>query len=212
MDVILLGPPGSGKGTQAKMILSEFGIPQLSTGDMLREARKSGDLDIRFQEIMEAGGLLPDEAVFDLIEKRMLAEDCKKGVLLDGFPRTIEQAVSLDILLLKLSRKVDVVIQVCVPRSLLEERIIFRRSDKHTGQIYHLIYNKPPSEVELEHREDDKPETVKKRLDTYDALTAPLLPYFDKKGLLFSVDGTGAPSEVFGRINTILTKIKENSI
>ena len=146
MIIILVGPPGSGKGTQAKVLCDRFGIPQISTGDMLRAAKRAGTLDKRYLAIMDAGGLVPDEAMIELIDKRLDEPDCKAGCLLDGFPRTVPQAEALArVLREKRGRDdeagpvIDAVIQLDVPRHLLEERLIHRRTDKTTGQIYHLL-------------------------------------------------------------------------
>jgi adenylate kinase len=204
MLVVLVGPPGSGKGTQAKVLCERFGIPQISTGDMLRAAKAAGTLDPRHLEIMDKGGLVPDEAAIKLIDDRIDAEDCKPGFLLDGFPRTVPQAEALGELLSKRGRALDRVVQLDVDRTLLEERLIHRRTDKGTGHIYHLIYNPPPPGAELEHRADDRPEAVGKRLDAYETMTAALLPYYDGKGLLRRVDGVGKPDEVTARVLTAL--------
>jgi adenylate kinase len=200
MLVVLVGPPGSGKGTQAKVLCERFGIPQISTGDMLRAAKAAGTLDPRHLEIMDKGGLVPDEAAIKLINDRIDAEDCKPGFLLDGFPRTVPQAEALGELLSKRGRSLDRVVQLDVDRTLLVERLIHRRTDKGTGHIYHLIYNPPPPGAELEHRADDRPEAVGKRLDAYETMTAALLPYYDGKGLLRRVDGVGKPDEVTARV------------
>jgi len=200
MIAILVGPPGSGKGTQAKVLCGKFGIPQISTGDMLRAAKAAGTLDPRYRAIMDAGGLVPDEAMIELIDKRIDDADCKKGFLLDGFPRTVPQAEALEHLLAGRSLTIDAVLQMDVARSLLEERLIHRRTDKRSGQIYHLVYNPPPPDAELEHRADDRPEAVGKRLDAYEAMTAALLPYYEAKGLLRRVDGVGKPEEVTARV------------
>jgi adenylate kinase len=198
--VVLVGPPGSGKGTQAKVVCAEWGIPQISTGDMLREAKKNGTLDRKYLEMMDAGALVPDEAVIGLIDRRIDADDCKPGFLLDGFPRTVPQAEALQGLLGTRGRAIDVVVQIDVPRADLMERLVHRRTDKATGKIYHLVYNPPPADVELEHRADDMPETVGKRLDAYEAMTAALLPYYEGKGLLRRIDGVGKPDEVTSRL------------
>jgi adenylate kinase len=200
MIVILVGPPGSGKGTQAKVLCTKFGIPQISTGDMLRAAKAAKTLDPRYLAIMDAGGLVPDEAMIELIDKRIDADDCKSGFLLDGFPRTVPQAEALEGLLARRGLSIDSVLQLDVARSLLEERLIHRRTDKRSGQIYHLVYNPPPPDAELEHRADDRPEAVGKRLDAYEAMTAALLPYYEGKGLLRRVDGVGKPNEVTERV------------
>lgn len=200
MIVVLIGPPGSGKGTQAKVLTDHLKVPHLSTGDMLRAAKKAGTLDPKYVAIMSSGGLLPDEAVIGLIEERTQEDDCREGFLLDGFPRTVPQADGLDAMLASRSQPVDVVIQLDVPREKLEERLVNRRTDKRTGQIYHLIYNAPPKDAELEHRDDDKPEAVGKRLDAYDSMTAALLPYYEERNLLRRVDGVGQPEEVTKRV------------
>lgn len=200
MIVVLVGPPGSGKGTQAKVLLDKFGIPQISTGDMLRAAKKAGTLDPKYLAIMDAGGLVPDQAMIELIEKRTADPDCKGGFLLDGFPRTVPQAEALGSLLEQAKKPIHAVVQLDVPRELLEERLIHRRTDKTSGQIYHLLYNPPPPGAELEHRADDRPETVKKRLDAYETMTAALLPFYEKKGLLRRIDGVGKPEEVTVRL------------
>jgi adenylate kinase len=215
MIIILVGPPGSGKGTQAKVLCKRFGIPQISTGDMLRAAKQAGTLDKRYLEIMDSGGLVPDEAMIELIDKRLDEPDCEAGVLLDGFPRTVPQAEALEEVLRRkrsakagasagTSEPIDAVIQLDVSRSLLEERLIHRRTDKSSGQIYHLLYNPPPLGVELEHRADDQPEKVTKRLDAYEAMTAALLPFYERKGLLRRVDGVGKPEEVTERVLSAL--------
>lgn len=198
--VILVGPPGSGKGTQAKVVCEKWGIPQISTGDMLRAAKKNGTLDKKYLDLMDAGALVPDEAVIGLIDRRIDDADCKPGFLLDGFPRTVPQAEALDALLAKRGRSIDHVVQVDVPRDDLMERLVHRRTDKATGRIYHLVYNPPPADAELEHRADDMPETVGKRLDAYEAMTAALLPWYEGKGLLRRIDGVGKPDDVTSRL------------
>lgn len=200
MIIILVGPPGSGKGTQAEHLVARFGIPQVSTGDMLRAAKRAGTLDKKFLDIMDAGGLVPDEAILGLIERRLAEPDAAKGFLLDGFPRTVPQADGLAKLLEGKGLELDAVIQLDVPREKLEERLVHRRSDKATGRIYHLLYNPPPAGAELEHRADDQPETVKKRLDAYESLTSALLPYYEQRGVLRRVDGLGKPEEITARL------------
>ena len=200
MILILLGAPGSGKGTQAQVLCKRYSIPQISTGDMLRAAKKAGTLDPKYLAIMDAGGLVPDEAVIGLIDERIDAPDAAPGFLLDGFPRTVPQAEALGELLARRNRTIGRVIQLDVPRSMIEERTIHRRTDKRSGQIYHLKYNPPPPDAELEHRADDQPEAVNKRLDAYEAMTAALLPYYEKIGLLRRVDGVGKPDEVTSRV------------
>jgi adenylate kinase len=202
--VILVGPPGSGKGTQAEFICKSFGVPQVSTGDMLRAAKRDGTLDPEILAIMDSGKLVPDAAIIDLIAKRVELPDTKNGFLLDGFPRTVPQAEALDALLAKKGLKLDAVVQLDVARELLEERLVNRRMDRKTGKIYHLIYNPPPADAELEHRKDDQPATVKTRQDAYEAQTAALLPYYEAKGLLRRVDGVGKPEDVTARLEAAL--------
>lgn len=208
MIVILVGPPGSGKGTQAEHICKTYGVPQVSTGDMLRAAKKAGTLDPKFLAIMDSGGLVPDEAILGLIEKRLEEPDTKPGVLLDGFPRTVPQAEGLEKMLSGKGLEVDAVIQLDVPRGKLEDRLVNRRTDRRTGKIYHLSSFPPPPDADLEHRADDQPATVARRLDAYEAQTAALLPYYEAKGLLKRVDGVGKPEEITARISEALGGVK----
>jgi adenylate kinase len=197
MRVILVGPPGAGKGTQAKLLCAKWGVPQIATGDMLREAKKAGTaLGLQAAEVMSRGALVPDEVVIGLVGERLQLADARKGFLLDGFPRTVPQAEALGGLLAAQKIALDGVVQLDVPRDLLVARATGRRTDKRTGQIYHLTYNPPPQGADLDHRADDQPETVAKRLDAYEAMTAALLPYYEAKGLLRRVDGTLSPGEV----------------
>jgi adenylate kinase len=201
VKLVLLGPPGSGKGTQAAVLCEKLGIPKISTGDMLRSALEAGTkLGLEAKSYMNAGKLVPDEVVIGLVEERLGEGDAKNGFILDGFPRTTAQADALGGLLQKLDRPLDCVLQIEVPKDLLTERAVLRRTDKRTGQIYHLKYSPPPPDAELEHRADDREETVKKRLDQYESLTAALLPYYDRLGLLRRVDGVGKPEEVTARV------------
>jgi adenylate kinase len=199
--LILVGPPASGKGTQAKVLCDRWGIPQISTGDMLREAKAAGTkLGLEAASYMTKGALVPDSVVIGLVEERLAKPDVAKGFLLDGFPRTVPQAEALGALLQKKNLPLTDVIQIDVARELLVERACLRRTDKRTGQIYHLKYNPPPPDAVLEHRADDQPDTVAKRLDSYEAMTAALLPYYQARGLLKRVDGTKTPSEVSAQI------------
>ena len=201
MRLILLGAPASGKGTQAAVLTEKFGVPKISTGDMLRAAVTAGTaLGKEADAIMKAGQLVPDSVVIGLVKERVSQPDCKNGFILDGFPRTVPQADALDALLTGLGTPLEKVVQIDVSRDLLEERATLRRTDKRTGHIYHLKYSPPPLDAELEHRADDQPETVKKRLDQYDAMTAALLPHYEKLGLLRRVDGVGSPKEITSRI------------
>jgi adenylate kinase len=201
MRLILLGPPGAGKGTQAQRLVEKHGIVQLSTGDMLRAAVKAETpVGLRAKDIMARGELVPDEVVVGIIEERIAQPDAKQGFILDGFPRTVPQAEALDALLKRLGSGLDFIVQIDVPRDLLMERATLRRTDKRTGQIYHLKYSPPPPDAELEHRADDQEATVTKRLDAYDAQTAALLPHYEKLGVLRRVDGVGSPKEVTARM------------
>ena len=206
MKLILLGAPASGKGTQAAILTEKFGVPKVSTGDMLRAALKDGSaLGKEAAAFMNAGKLVPDSVVIGLVEERLQLADAKPGFILDGFPRTVPQADALDGLLKRLGTPLEVVVQIDVPRDLLMERATLRRTDKRTGQIYHLKYSPPPPDAELEHRADDQEETVKKRLDAYDAQTAALLPHYEKLGLLRRVDGVGSPKEITARMLSQIT-------
>jgi adenylate kinase len=200
MRLVLVGPPGAGKGTQAQVLITKVGIPQVSTGDMLRAAKSAGKLPKELVDKMASGGLVPDEVVVGLIDERTREADCKAGFLLDGFPRTVPQAVSLDAMLDRRSLKLDGVVAIDVPRELLMERAVLRRTDKRTGQIYHLKYKPPPPDAELEHRADDREEVVTKRLDTYDSMTAELLPFYEKRGILKRINGVGTVEEVTQRL------------
>jgi adenylate kinase len=205
--VILLGAPASGKGTQADKLGARFGVPKISTGDMLRAALKAGTpLGKEAEKFMSSGGLVPDSVVIGLVEERLGQPDTKAGFILDGFPRTVPQAEALSALLERLATPLDGVVQIDVPRELLMERATLRRTDKRSGQIYHLKYNPPPPDAELEHRADDREETVMKRLDAYDAMTAALLPHYQQLGLLKRVDGVGEPAQITGRILSALGK------
>ncbi len=207
MRIILLGAPASGKGTQADKLGARFGVPKVSTGDMLRAALKAGTpLGKEAEKYMSAGGLVPDSVVIGLVEERLGEADARTGFILDGFPRTVPQAEALSALLQRLGTPLDGVVQIDVDRELLMERATLRRTDKRSGQIYHLKYNPPPPDAELEHRADDREETVKKRLDAYDAMTAALLPHYQRLGLLKRVDGVGEPAQITGRILSALGK------
>jgi adenylate kinase len=200
MRLIFVGPPGAGKGTQAKVICARWGIPQISTGDMLRAAKAEGRLPADLVEKMKQGALVPDEVVIGLIADRIQAPDCKPGFLLDGFPRTVPQADALSQLLESRAEKLDAVLALEVPRELLIERAVLRRTDKRTGQIYHLKYSPPPPGAELEHRADDHEEVVVKRIEVYEAMTADLLPHYQRLGLLKRINGVGSMEEVTKRV------------
>jgi adenylate kinase len=200
MRVVFVGPPGAGKGTQAKVVCDKWKIPQISTGDMLRAAKTAGKLPADLVAKMNAGGLVPDEVVIELIDGRTLEPDARSGFLLDGFPRTGPQAAALDSLLERRKLSLSAVLALVVPRELLIERAVLRRTDKRTGQIYHMKYKPPPADADLEQRADDCEDVVKNRLDTYERMTKELIPYYEKRGILKRVDGVGNVGEVTSRV------------
>lgn len=205
MRIVLVGPPASGKGTQAAVLTERLGVPKISTGDMLRAALAAKtELGLKAAGAMNAGQLVPDDVVIGLVEERLAQADAKKGFILDGFPRTVPQAESLSDTLKGRGMALNAVVQIDVPRASLMDRATLRRTDKRTGQIYHLKYNPPPPGADLEHRVDDQEETVRARLDQYDAMTAALLPYYQSQGLLLRVDGSGDPKGVTGEILKLL--------
>jgi adenylate kinase len=204
MRLVFIGPPGAGKGTQAKVVCARWGIVQISTGDMLRTAKTDGRLPADLIAKMAAGALVPDDVVIRLIDERTRAADCERGFLLDGFPRTVPQAEALSQTLASRSLKLDHALALDVPADLLIERAVYRRTDKRTGQIYHLKYSPPPPGADLETRADDREEVVRKRVDTYEAMTAELLPYYAGLGILRRVDGVGSVGEVTERVLSAL--------
>lgn len=209
LRLVFVGPPGAGKGTQAKVITQKWKIPQISTGDMLREAKANGTLPQELVQLMASGGLVPDEAVIELIRARTEKDDAKNGFLLDGFPRTVPQADALNKLLESRGMKLDIVVALDVPKELLMERACLRRTDKLTGQIYHLKYKPPPPGADLEHRADDHEDVVRNRLDTYEKMTADLLPFYEKAGLLKRIDGQGDVEQVTERVVRVLNALEQ---
>ena len=212
MKIIMLGAPGAGKGTQAKMIAEKFNIPHISTGDIFRANIKNGtELGAKAKEYMDKGLLVPDELVCDLVVDRVQQEDCQKGYILDGFPRTIPQAEALDAALEKLGDNVDFAINVEVPDENIVRRMGGRRACVGCGATYHVVYNPTKQEnicdacgAELILRDDDKPETVENRLKVYHEQTQPLIDYYTKKGIIAEVDGTIDMQDVFAEICKIL--------
>lgn len=212
MKIIMLGAPGAGKGTQAKKIAQEYNIPHISTGDIFRANIKEGtELGKKAQEYMDQGLLVPDELVCDLVVDRIHKDDCKNGFILDGFPRTIPQANALDQALAQNGEAIEYAIDVEVPDENIIRRMAGRRSCKDCGAIFHVEYNPPKKENccdacggELILRDDDKEETVKKRLEVYHEQTAPLIDHYKEAGSLREVDGTQDINVVFEEIKTIL--------
>ena len=212
MKIIMLGAPGAGKGTQAKQIAAKYQIPHISTGDIFRANIKNGtELGKKAKEYMDQGLLVPDELTCDLVMDRIGQEDCANGFVLDGFPRTIPQAESLDAALSKIGQKMDFAIDVDVPDSHIVKRMSGRRACLSCGATYHIEFAAPKVEnvcdtcgEALVLRDDDKPETVSKRLKVYHEQTQPLIDYYTKQGVLKTVDGTVALDKVFQSIVEIL--------
>ncbi|RME76784.1 MAG: adenylate kinase, partial [Planctomycetota bacterium] len=203
MRLILIGPPGAGKGTQAKRLAARFGIPHISTGDMLREAVREGtELGRKAEAYMREGALVPDDLVIAMVIERLGRPDAARGFLLDGFPRTRAQAEALDRELERAGIALDAVVLIEVPDEQILERITGRRLDPETGEIYHVTFRPPPPEIasRLVQRSDDTEQACRKRLEKYHAETAPVIPYYEERGLLRRVDGTGSPDEVTERI------------
>ena len=217
MNLILLGPPGAGKGTQAKKLTDERGLVQLSTGDMLRAEVASGSaLGLEAKKIMDAGQLVSDAIMIGMIDKRIDQPDCAKGFVLDGFPRTEPQAEALDAMLAKKGKKIDAVIELAVDEDALIERISGRFTCAKCGTGYHDKFARPKKDgicdkcgsTEFVRRADDTAETVKARLVAYRKQTAPILPYYKAKGLLHSVDGMADMSDVASQIDRVLVGVK----
>lgn len=212
MNIVFLGPPGAGKGTQAKILIEKYGIPQISTGDMLREHRAKGtELGKRAQEYMDKGQLVPDEIILDMVKERLAQPDCAKGFILDGFPRTVAQAEALDKILSEMNKKLDFALALVVPDELLVERLTGRRTCKNCGMMFHVKYKPPKVEGkcdvcggELYQRPDDNEETVRNRLKVYHESTAPLIDYYKKKGILKEIDGSKSIEEITAQLISIL--------
>ncbi len=212
MKIIMLGAPGAGKGTQAKSIAEKYGIPHISTGDIFRANIKNGtELGKKAKAYMDQGMLVPDELTLDLVMDRFAQDDCEKGYVLDGFPRTIPQAEALTEALLEKGEKIDYAIDVAVPDEAIISRMSGRRACLTCGATYHVEFNPPKQEgvcdtcgAALVQRDDDKPETVKKRLSVYHQQTQPLIEYYERQGVLRQVDGTKSMDQVFAGIIEIL--------
>ncbi len=212
MKIIMLGAPGAGKGTQAKMIADKCGIPHISTGDIFRANIKNGtELGAKAKEYMDKGLLVPDELTCGLVVDRIQAEDCKDGYILDGFPRTIPQAEALEEALNKIGQRVDFAINIDVPDENIISRMSGRRACTSCGATYHVVFNPPKKEgicddcgAELVLRDDDKPETVKNRLRVYHDQTQPLIDFYSARDVLRTVDGTQSMEKVFDDILKVL--------
>src|SRR5512139_885212 len=212
MNLILLGPPGAGKGTQAQMIVDRYHIPQISTGDILRAAVKGKTpLGAKAKEFMDQGKLVPDELVIGIIEERLKASDCRPGFILDGFPRTIAQAEALQPILAKMGKSIDHVINIEVDDEELVRRLTGRRTCKNCGAMFHLVFY--PAKKEgmcdrcgglLYQRDDDKEETIRTRLKEYEKQTAPMITYYQGKKTLRSIQGLGGPDQIFDQITRLL--------
>lgn len=214
MNIILLGGPGAGKGTQAKKLIDKYQIPQISTGDILRAAVKEGtEMGQKAKEYMDAGKLVPDEVVIGIIKDRLKEPDCQKGFILDGFPRTVPQAEALDKVLADMGKKIDHVISIDVDEEELVTRLTGRRTCKNAacGQMYHIKFTPPQKEgicdkcgSELYQRDDDNETTVRSRLSTYNQATKPLIDYYTAKGLVRPILGVGGIDDIFTKICGIL--------
>jgi len=208
MNIILIGPPGAGKGTQAKRMIDRLGVPQVSTGDMFRAAVKEGTpMGKKAKEYMDKGALVPDEVVIGVVAERFEKPDCKKGFVLDGFPRTLEQAKALDELLEKMGTSLDHVVVIEVPDDFLVERLTGRRTCRGCGYMHHIKFDPPKSEGvcdkcegELYQRDDDQEATIRQRLKTYHDQTSPLIEYYSKKSIVRMIDGTGSMEDVQGAV------------
>lgn len=212
MKIVLLGPPGAGKGTQAKSISNKYSIPHISTGDIFRKnISENTPLGIEAKSYMDNGQLVPDEVTINMVKDRLQQDDCKIGYLLDGFPRTVAQAEALNNFLIERGEQLDTALLIKVPNEFILERMTGRRVCPSCGASYHVKFNPPTSEgkcdlcgSEVIQRKDDTVETVKERLDVYERETQPLIEFYNDKGLLSEVDGTKAINEVFKRICEML--------
>ena len=212
MRIILLGPPGAGKGTQAKDLVNKYGIPQISTGDILRKnlAEKT-PLGLEAKKFMDKGELVPDSVVVGIVKERLKEADCKPGYILDGFPRTVPQAEALDAALADMKTPLDKVLSIEVPDEELVKRLSGRRTCRSCQEGYHVMFKKPKAEGkcdkcggELYQRDDDKEEAIMNRLKVYQSSTAPLIDYYKGKGLLSSINGVGAMGDILQRMVTAL--------
>lgn len=212
MNLILMGPPGAGKGTQADLIKASYPVPHISTGDMFREAVQQGTaMGLKAKSYMDQGQLVPDEVTIGIVEERLAQPDCKQGFLLDGFPRTIVQAEALDNVMKRLSGRIEAAINIAVPDEVLIQRTTGRVSCAQCKTVYHTVFNAPQKTGvcdkcggELVQRTDDQEETARKRLQVYHQQTSPLLGYYQEQGILYEIDGDRATSQVFADIQKVL--------
>jgi adenylate kinase len=212
MRLVLLGAPGAGKGTQAKKLIDKYVIPQISTGDILRKAVADGTpLGKEAKSVMDKGELVPDSVVIGLVKERLAQDDCKKGYILDGFPRTTPQAEELDNVLAEMGSPLDTALSVDVDAEILMKRLTGRRTCKSCQQMFNVHFTPPQKEGacdkcggELFQRDDDKEDTIKNRLDVYEKSTAPLIDYYGKKNILKSVDGMGSVDDIFNNVCSVL--------
>ncbi|RID83421.1 adenylate kinase [Peribacillus asahii] len=212
MNLVLMGLPGAGKGTQAEKIVEKYNIPHISTGDMFRTAIKDGtELGMQAKSFMDQGALVPDEVTIGIVRERLSKDDCKKGFLLDGFPRTVAQAEALENILTDLDRQINFVINIDVDKDILMERLTGRRICKSCGSTYHLVFNPPAKEDtcdrcggELYQRADDNAETVQNRLDVNLKQTQPLLDFYGEKGYLQNINGQQDINKVFEDVDALL--------
>tara|TARA_B100000959_G_C14940589_1_gene607630 strand:- start:60 stop:725 length:666 start_codon:yes stop_codon:yes gene_type:complete len=215
IHIILLGPPGCGKGTQAQKLIREFGFVQLSTGDMLRAAISKGtEIGMQAKSIIDKGELVSDELVIGIVRDRIFSTECECGYMLDGFPRTLAQAEKLDQILSDRNQKIDVVFRLCVPDDMAIRRIAGRRFHITSGRSYNIEFNPPKIEgrdditgEKLVQREDDKEEIVQSRLNTYHELTEPLVRYYQKQGIIKAIDGAGSPEKIYAEIKKNLNEV-----
>lgn len=212
MQLLMMGPPGAGKGTQAARLVKKYNVPQISTGDMFRAAVKEGTaLGLKAKAYMDAGSLVPDEVTIGIVRERLAKDDCKGGFILDGFPRTVEQADALAKILDELGKKISCVLNISVPADYLVERAVGRRICRKCGATYHVKFHAPKAENvcdscggELYQRADDNAETMTKRLAAYEASTRPLIDYYKSAGVYHEIDGRQSIDEVTEEIERVL--------